>query len=115
MVTVSRSRVTVKFHSVGVWSSAFRRLCHYKTRLKSELQNFSDQPVAESFGHGFGLRMNLEFLIDVLQMKVDRGGRNSQLCRGSSVVMAFNQQLQDSHFVRSQVVIGAIRRANIAK
>ena len=61
---------------------------------------FSDQPVTERLGYCFGLGMHLQFLVDVLQMKVDGGGSDSQLCPGGFVVMPFDQQLQDADLVR---------------
>ena len=47
-----------------------------RAKLATALQ-ISDKPIAKSFGYRFGFRMYLELLIDVLQMKVDRGGRDA--------------------------------------
>ncbi len=71
------------------------------------MESRSDKPIAKSFGYRLSLRMHLELLIDILQMKVDRRGRHAQLCGGGLVVVAFSQQLQDASFVRTQIVVGA--------
>src|SRR5437773_10673346 len=52
----------------------------------------SNKPVAECLRHGFGLRVDLQLLIDVLEMEVDCGGLDAQLCRGSFIIVAFDQQ-----------------------
>src|SRR5438067_4734891 len=75
----------------------------------------SDQPVAQSLRHRLSLRMHLELLINILEVKVDRGGRDPQLGRSGLVVVALDQQLQDSYFVRREIVIGTLGRSNLAK
>ena len=59
--------------------------------------------------------MHLQLLVDVLQMKVDRGGRDAEFGRRGFVVVTFDQQLQNPRLVRREVIIGAVRRSNIAK
>ena len=58
--------------------SSFESFCgsvlsSYLCNLRN-LRIVSDQPVAKSFGHGFGLGVHLQFLVDVLQMEIDSGG-----------------------------------------
>ena len=83
--------------------------------LHRYVQSGLDQPIAECFRYRFGLRMHLQFLIDVLEMKIDRGRRDAQFFSSSLVVMPFNQELEDSDFMRREVVAGALGRANLAK
>ena len=79
------------------------------------LRIVSDQPVAESSGDSFGLRMNLQLLIDILQMKIDRRGCDAQFCSSGFIIVAFDQQLQDSYFMWREVVLSAFGRTDFAE
>ncbi len=59
--------------------------------------------------------MHLKFLVDVLQVKIDRSGLDTEFGRCGLVVVAFDQELEDSYFVRSQIIFGAFWRPNFAK
>ena len=84
MLEGAAKSVTVKIHRI--WSAPAERSDDGAMDLASaEMANDpkrcrrsalpphskSDQPIAQRFRHSFGLRMDLKFLIDVLEMKID--------------------------------------------
>src|SRR5437870_5047743 len=75
--TRSQKKKPARFRLLSLLMAQFSVL--YLCNLRN-LRIVSDQPVAESFGHGFGFRMHLQLLIDILQMKIDRRGLDPQLC-----------------------------------
>src|SRR5713226_8799913 len=101
MLRAGGKAVTVKIHRYdSPLSRCEREKIQGGVALSLPPHSKSNQPVAQCLGHRLGLRMHLQFLVDVLQMKVDGGGSDSQLCSSGFVVVPFDQQLQDADLVR---------------
>ena len=60
------------------------------SRLRRILAEGSDQFFAQGFGNRFGFGMNLEFLVDVFQVKGDGMKRDAERMCGSFFVMSFD-------------------------
>ena len=59
--------------------------------------------------------MDLQLLVDVAHVKRDGGDLNSQSDCRRLVVVAFDEKFQEAQFVRSELVLGSVGRANLAK
>jgi len=53
--------------------------------------NLVKEPVAKSLGHCLRLGVNLQFLVDLLDVKTDGVESHAQFCGGSFVVVSFDQ------------------------
>src|SRR5215813_11244249 len=58
--------------------------------------------VAQGFCDRFALGVDLQFLVDLLEVKVDRAWRDFQFGGGGFVAVAVDQQLQNANLMRSQ-------------
>ena len=71
--------------------------------------------VAHRHGDGFRLRMNLQFVVDIADVKFQCVVADAELFSRRNIVVAFGQHFQKSGFVRSQIVIHALRRTDFTK
>jgi hypothetical protein len=52
----------------------------------------SNQMLAQGFGDGFGFGVDLQFLVDIFEMKRDGVKRDAHFVRGGLLMMALYQQ-----------------------
>jgi hypothetical protein len=64
---------------------------------------------AESFADGFGLGMDVKFLVNASNVVTDGVNADSELVARSLVAMTFRQVLKQTNFLRSQLLINSLR------
>jgi len=82
---LSRDSLTITFYR-----KANAKITTHMSGLRRILAEGLDQFFAQGFGNRFGFGMNLEFLVDVLQVKGDRMKRDAERVGGSFFVMSFD-------------------------
>ena len=71
-----------------------------------------NEAVAQRFDDCFGLGVDLQFAVDVSHMKADGVDAASKFGGSRLMTVAFYKQLQQTDFVRSQLIIGFRGRAD---
>src|ERR1039458_335270 len=72
-----------------------------------------DYAVTQGLGHGLGLGVDLQLLIDVTHVKRDSVYAHPHFDARGLVIVAIHQQLQEAGFVRREAIVGMFRRAHL--
>lgn len=59
--------------------------------------------------------MNLQFFVNMAQLKFYRVVTDLQFDGGGRIMMSFDDQFQKAHFVRREIVFDSFRQANLAE
>src|SRR6266496_1059461 len=87
-------------------------MCRWDRHVATRRLNDS---LSKRFRDGFALRMDLEFGVDVLEMKADGVDRNAHHIRSRFVVMPLDKQLQQLRLLRRESIRRALGRTEFAK
>src|SRR5829696_6559091 len=96
--------------------------CHKEAQRRGEaicfivlLCSLPYQPIFQGLGDRFRLRVHLQLLVNMSHMKLYRVVADSEFlcCRG--VVMSLYQELEQPVLVRSEFIVGTLRRPNITE
>ena len=71
------------------------------------------QTITKGFGHRLGFRVDLQLFVDVSHVERNCIDADVQLKRSGLVVVAFNQQFEQTSFVRGQFIVSAFRWSDV--